>query len=452
MALLAPLAGCGCGLSTVADGGEARAGKIPRITWAGGVAGLAWCAMAALPVHVRAMQDSATWKTVEHLSPGKTDGATAAPASTPRDLAALSDLGIAQPRLHLELAKLHIQTFEARQQVAENPMSLSDLRQATVSAPFESAHERRDWLQRATGGNIDLLLRAQAHVRRCLETCPCEGRAYLYSSDLCFLDGGDAARQRELIAVARRFRPFTAQVDFAAGQLEWQSGDVAEALEHWKKAYDRSETWRKTIAALLITHMPAAEFLSTFRPDWQTLRELQHQMHESRHPEYAVVARQFAESSVTRAHEVTDGSEELLLRDALNVYRRLDDAVAVADCALLSVRYAPGSYDAHAAAGRALAGLGRDAEALEQLRWCLQRKPNDAPLSELFRSVLDRAGRSGAIALTDFAVEAGPDAALENDETTAHHGQSGVAHSEGNNDDQGQLDLLNLLNVKEGNP
>jgi tetratricopeptide (TPR) repeat protein len=333
-------------------------------------------------------------------------------------------------------------------------MSVADLRQATVNASFESADERREWLQRATAGNIELLFRAQAHIRRCLETCPCEGRAYLYAADLCFLDGGNVARQQELVALARRFRPFNAQVDFAAGQLAWQSGDVGEALEHWKRAYDRSRTWQKTIARLLITHMPAAEFLNTFEPDWQTLRDLQHQMGESGHAEYPVVARRFADASVARAHEVTDGSEELLLREALNVYRRLGDQNAIAECALLAVRYAPGSYDAHAAAGRALQALGRDAESLEQLRWCLQRKPNDAPLSELFRSVLDRAGDEGTISLTNFAVDAERSTAIDQDDSTFDHSHSGVEHSDSSLNDEGQHDARNPVNVgpiTEGN-
>ncbi|MBL8850677.1 MAG: O-antigen ligase family protein [Planctomycetaceae bacterium] len=403
MAVTAPLVGAALGLAGTdfANGGS-RMWRLPRLTWAGGLGGLAWCVMIALPVHARAMQDSAHWSAVESLRSGPEEATASVPALRPDELSALSNLSITSPRLHLELAKLHLQAFEARQQSAENPMNMADLRQAAIGAEFESPDECREWLARATAGNIDLLFRAQQHVRRCLETCPCEGRAYLYASDLCFLDGEGVPQQQTLIGQARKFRPYTAQVDFAAGQLEWQSGNVELALEHWKRSYARSRVWQNTIARLLIPHMPAEDFLATFNPDWQTLRDLQHEMGESGHPEYPVMARRFAEATIIRANEVTDGSEELLLREAQNIYRRLDDPGAVADCALLAVRFAPGSYEAHAAAARALQALGRDAEALDQLRWCLQRKSNDAPLAELFREVLDRAGPESGVAQTAF--------------------------------------------------
>lgn len=452
MALLAPLAGVGVGLSSPGGGGV-RAGvwRLPRIVWAGGLAGLAWCATAAFPVHQRALQNAAHWTKVAAASDAAvlevSEGNAPGAALSRRELEALSDLDSTLPSAHLALAKLHLQAFEERQRDAENPMSLGELRQACTAAEFASSEERREWLQRATAGNVELLIRAREHVQRCLAMCPFEGRAYLYAADLCFIDGGTAATQQSLIADARRLRPYHAQVDFAAGQLAWQSGRLDEALQHWRKSYDRSPMWRRKIAQLLINYMPAAEFLRTFEPDWQTLRELQHEMAQAGHAEYPLVARRFADASVARAHEVMDGSEETLLREALNIYRRLGDEAAVAACALQAVRFAPGSYDAHASAARALQALGRNAEALTHLRWCLQRKPNDRPLSDLFRAVMDRASREEALVLTDFAAEGRSSAPAEIETASFDVSHSGAEGSGNSQHDAGPRDVSNPLKV-----
>lgn len=431
MALLAPIAGCGLALSSPdAATGRVRVWRMPRVLWAGGLAGLVWCASAALPVHVRTLVNS---ELLARVAPVVNDAVGAGAASLPvsrRELNALSDLQSTSPRLHLLSAKLHLQTFEARQRDAENPMSLAELRQATIGAEFDSDQQRHDWLLRATSGNAELLFRAQAHLRRCLECCPFEGRAWLHAADVCFVDGGNVAAQKSLIANARRLRPFNAQVDFVAGQLAWQSGDLDEALRHWRKSYDRSRTWQRTIAGLLINYMPAAEFLSVFEPDWHTLRELQHQMGQSGHAEYPLVARQFADASVARARDVLDGSEEALLREALNVYRRLGDQTAAADCALQAVRFAPGSYDAHAAAARALTVLGRDHESLDHLRWCLQRKPNDQAISELFRAVMDRAGHAEPVVLTNYSADVEQDGRTTTADDVVHDSHSGANDSD----------------------
>jgi hypothetical protein len=74
--------------------------------------------------------------------------------------------------------------------------------------------------------------------------------------------------------------------------------------------------------------------------------------------------------------------------------------------------------------------LGRDQEALTHLRWCLQRKPNDEPLSDLFRAVMDRASRSETIALTDFAGNGAQVTSAVHLEHAADDGHSGVQHSD----------------------
>ena len=428
MVLLAVLAGCGFGLSSPdAAGGQLRVFRAPRIIWIGGLAGLLWCASTAFPVHLRTLRNAELLTKIDTISRQTADGDATLSLSR-RELDSLGDLQSTSPRAHLQLAKLHLQTFESLQRGAENPMTLADLRQAAMNAEFASNQQRREWLLRATSGNADLLFRAQAHLQRCLQCCPLEGHAFLHAADLCFVDGGDVDAQQALIAEARRVRPFDAQVDFAAGQLAWQTNDLDGALAQWRKSYDRSHRWRETIARLLINFMPAEEFLSVFEPDWRTLRELQHQMGQAGHAEYALVARRFADLSVQRAKEVLDGSEETLLREALNIYRRLGDHEAVAACALQAVRFAPGSYDAHATAARALTFLGRDQESLDHLRWCLQRKPNDQLLSDLFRAVMERAGRGETIVLTNYDAEQSGTQADSNNLSNDSH--SGVVHSD----------------------
>ncbi len=90
-------------------------------------------------------------------------------------------------RAHLELAEAYLRRFALLQASGENPMSLTNIRDAVLQSRFPSRSAMLEWLGRAVGQHADYLEQALQHTRRAVELCPLLGRGYVYLAELCFL-------------------------------------------------------------------------------------------------------------------------------------------------------------------------------------------------------------------------------------------------------------------------
>ena len=77
------------------------------------------------------------------------------------------------------------------QQHSDDPMSLSQLRDAALAAQFESHDKMHEWLERAVGKNLKYLHAAARHAKRAAQLCPLQGQAYVHLAELRFLDDLD---------------------------------------------------------------------------------------------------------------------------------------------------------------------------------------------------------------------------------------------------------------------
>jgi hypothetical protein len=390
MVQLIPLVACAAALSTPQDkAGSIRGFSLPRFTWATALVSLGCAVSPLIQTGLQASQESNAWHALTQLEPSEGEPSELPTAERKHSLDALTPQAVSHPRLQLRLAKEYLQVFDELQKDAVNPMSVGELRQAALAAEFRSADEIKDWLDRATGGNSECLWTARKLLTSSLNGSPLEGEAFAVAAELCFLEGEGREVQQRYLTQAALVRPYDPRVMFAAGQLEWQSDNLEQALVHWKQAYQRSRKWEDKITSLLINVLPAETFLTVFEPDWTALRDLRNRMVEPRHPEYEVVARRFAEAAVVRSRTVEEDGHKLLL-DAHQVYLDLADEPAALECALAATALQRHSYPARIAAARLLLHAERFNEAVPHLQWCLRRKPADEQVAGMLRFAMER--------------------------------------------------------------
>jgi len=298
-------------------------------------------------------------------------------------------------RAHARLAAKCIARFELLQQDAENAMSLAQIRDAAVQSTFASPAELHAWLQRAVGENSDLLRRAADEARQAVKLCPLQGEAYVYLAQLGFLDGAPAAVAKAYIDQALRVRPYDADVRFEVGWQELLAGNLAGAVEHWKQCFDDPGAHQLRIVYLLAGRIPAPVFLSTFEPDWQTLRYVWGRYRELGRPSDLDAVLAYS-AEATRRETQKKGRippafiwfwQSLLYRDV----QRDDDELA---CLQRANECDSSQFAIREALAKALEAAGRFAEAEPHFRWCVARKPQYSSLSyALVRVTKERLAR-----------------------------------------------------------
>ena len=138
------------------------------------------------------------------------------------------------------MAAVLLQRFEHEQKTAENPMGLSQFRDAALASQFPTRQAQDAWLDVAVGPNRKYVDAALVHSRRAIRLCPLQGEAYAYLAELSFLEGPGAAPKEALIAQALKVRPFEGIVLLAAGKEAALTGELSQSLQaiaYWKLAF-----------------------------------------------------------------------------------------------------------------------------------------------------------------------------------------------------------------------
>lgn len=326
------------------------------------------------------------------------------------ELTAAAEADDDDPRFHLRLAIAYVSLFHILQKDSENPMTLAQIRDAALSAGFESQAAMDEWLGRALGDNRKYLDAALRHSRRAVELCPLEGAAYVYLADLAFLSPGakgdpegarfssptalpgielPASLRNRCIEQALAVRPYEASVLFAAGEQAWLTGDSEKGLAYWQAAFHRNVVYQERIITILADFVPVSFFVKHFDPDWEALGRLKERFRETADPdEYAKLLRRFAEVSIERAREFRN-SRSLLpwyLRHAQQAYDEIGEHEAAEKCLLAALKVDPNSFEARYNLGRWYFDQERYDEAAKHLAWCARRRPENYNVQSLAMS------------------------------------------------------------------
>ncbi len=285
-------------------------------------------------------------------------------------------------RAHLRLASKYMLKFEWSQQHADNAMGLAQLHDAATSSHFASADDYLAWLERAFGENLGWLRLAAAEARQALTLCPLQGDAYVCLADLCFLDGPDAGAARSYVDQALRVRPYDAGVRYAVGEQAWRRGEIEQAIDQWSACFGDTGPHQLRIVYWLAGRMPAPLFVSAFKPDWRTLRQIWSRYREFGQPQDLEAVLAYTKELSAREAKGQRGryAAQIWWRQA-SLHVEMDQPEEALACLERAYACDPTLYSVRNALAKALQSADRFAEAEAHLRWCLARRPADKALS-----------------------------------------------------------------------
>ena len=294
------------------------------------------------------------------------------------------------PRANLRLAAMYLQQFDAQQQAGENPMPLTQIRDAALASRFPTREAQERWLALVTGENRRLLDRALQHARIALRLCPLQGEGYVYMAELGFLNSAAPQLKHEFVEQALRVRPYSGTVLLAAGGEAVLAEDGERALALWKQAFRLDPDQQMRIIELLASQMPADVFLEYFSPDCDALGRLfQFYRNLSADEAARYVGIRYAEELERATGDVDSTASAVLWDRASAVYAYLGDPQKAADCARQAVFQTPDDFGRRRRLATALLANHEYEEAVSQLQWCLSRRADDADLQRQ----LDQANR-----------------------------------------------------------
>lgn len=286
-------------------------------------------------------------------------------------------------RANLRMAAIYLREFDARQGLSENPMPLSQIRDAALASQFPTREAQDGWLAAVLGDNRRLLEAALLHARRAVRLCPLQGEGYVYLAELAFLNSASADLKHTLVDQALLVRPYSGLVLLAAGGEAALAGDNERSLTLWKQAFRLDPDQQAQIIEFLAPSMPAETFLEYFRPDRAALGKLFH-FYRGRsltEPAKLVGLRYVAE--LEREAQPADGSAAAALWDeAQEVHRFLGNTRQAVECARNAVFHSPDDFVRHQRLAAALLNNQEYADAVAQLQWCLSRRPREAGLQQ----------------------------------------------------------------------
>jgi tetratricopeptide (TPR) repeat protein len=251
-----------------------------------------------------------------------------------------------------------------------------------MASSFKSSAEIRAWLVRAFGPKVQLLRRAQQHARRALELCPLQGDAYLRLAEVAFLEPGSPRAVEAYVEQGLLVRPNDRNVLIRAGRQEFLLGRYDRAVTHWSKCFNTPGRHQQEITFRFVAAgMPAKEFLTSFQPDWQSLRDIWNQYKKSDNSAELDDILAYAEEETRRETVQPAGTPPaiVLYWQSLMYAEAGRDRESLA-CLERAYRYDPRQYAIRHALAKSLQALGNIAEAEPHVRWCIARRPSDESL------------------------------------------------------------------------
>jgi Tfp pilus assembly protein PilF len=288
----------------------------------------------------------------------------------------------------IRLAAARLQWFELLQQQTELPMPLAAVRDAALQSHFNSRAELDTWLDRAIGPHCAQLELARQEIHQALALCPLYGEAYLYMSDLCFLEGANSAAKNCYLLQALAVRPYDGEIHFEVGKECFLQGRTQQAIDHWRIAYHNSQEFKLRLIELftneLAAQVPIDFFLNNFQPDLDGLRQLRAHFRRSPPSDQRTALWQYSTTAITKAAASQQGSAACpLWLEAELLYRELAEAGNRLVCVKQALAADASDYSAHYTAVNCYYDQNDLNSAADQVKWCLARAPNDANLKRI---------------------------------------------------------------------
>jgi tetratricopeptide (TPR) repeat protein len=270
-------------------------------------------------------------------------------------------------------------------------MPLSQIRDAALVSAFPSQESLDRWLAAAIGENRRFLNKALEHSLRALRQCPLQGEGYVYLAQLSFLDLAHPRETKELIRQALRVRPRSSAVILAASREAALHGNLTATIGFWKRAFHHDANLQTPIIETIGPLVSPQFCLEELQPDRHGLNRLfTYYRRMGRAEDARLVARRYAQTLEQDARAADNATGLRLFENAYDVYRFAGCAPRALSCLEQAVARKPDDFALHYELANAYMSLNQIDDAMRELHWCLNRRPNDPKL----RQLLNTASRS----------------------------------------------------------
>ena len=310
-----------------------------------------------------------------------------------KSLRAAASVNPHDPRVQLRLMRHYLLIFTELQKNSENPLPLSQIRDAALNSEFASQEEMFEWLNRSVGSNIKYARSAYQHGLNALRLNPLQFHGYLDLSELAFLGSTPPNFSQRCIEQALTLAPNDGHTLFAAGREAWLRQEEEVACTHWKRAFHRSRGAQFSILQIMAnvklseSQTQTEVIVKLFEPDIDALDRLAliqsaYGLVEDSQRTLLLLAGQLTEraSRLENPKRVTDW-----LR-AGGTYERLQQFESADNCYVQALELSPSNYQTHLDYGLYLYRQRRGIDAREQLKWC-QNQREDSRVAKLLERI-----------------------------------------------------------------
>lgn len=289
---------------------------------------------------------------------------------------------------HTRLAGLYLQQFDVAQQYAQNPMPLSQVRDAALASQFPSRDAMNQWIQRAVGSNRQWIDKALMHARQGVALCPLQGEGYTFLASLAFLESPVAERKSQYVRQALATRPHDGRVLYVAGQESLLAGDVDRAIELWKRSFHQENSIRNRMLAELAAIIPPNDLLIGFDLDVTGCVALHTIYSAAGEAEASEITARYCVPKLEALSRQQHGPElATTLRQLGKFYSAINAPEAAIAALQKAVAVEPSHFETRRRLAQRLFEAARTTEALEHIEWCSRRRPEDQATRDLLTRV-----------------------------------------------------------------
>jgi O-antigen ligase len=287
---------------------------------------------------------------------------------------------------HLRMAACLLQKFDLQQQQAANCLNVVQLRQAVRDAGFKNDRQEKAWLSRLLGPNLEILQRARRHALMAVHLCPLQGRGYIYLLQLDFLNSHSPHYARRLLEQSLAVGKYDGLIRLAAGHETLLAGQPDAALAHWQAAYKIDDATRRHMLENLGSAFPGEFFAQALQPGERGLEQAYY-FFKQRHDDQRAkaVAVHFARYLETQTKQVTGPQRAARFHQLQAVHHFLGNHQQALRAAQQAVACSSSDYQYRYVLALRLLDAGRGGEAIEHIRWCMRRRPEQKQWRQLLR-------------------------------------------------------------------
>ncbi len=179
-----------------------------------------------------------------------------------------------QPLAAMHLAGRSLELFRILQVKSDNPLDIINIRDTVMVSQFQTTAAMHEWLKRAFGTPVKLIVLADQMARRSLALCPVQDEAFEMLITTGFIRDPQDRQREAMLAQAMRLGQYSPTVRFTAGFALLTDGKQSEAIEQWASVFHSNAQMRRSFCRRIGASTNVDFILTHFDPSADELDEV----------------------------------------------------------------------------------------------------------------------------------------------------------------------------------